>query len=308
MKLTVPEEKNGERLDKFLTENLPTLSRSQIQKLIKNESIVVNGIKAKSHTYLEAGDQISILSTALEAPIRETTSPIFDDIKVIDEQPDYLVINKPAGLIIHEAPSLQEATLVDWLITTYPEVKGVGDNQVRPGIVHRIDKDVSGLLIVARTETGFKHFKKLFQNRTLKKIYTALVHDIIKRDIGMIDFPIERAAGGYRMAAKPKNQEGKPSETHFTVLRRFLHFTLAEILIKTGRTHQIRAHLSAYGNPIVGDNLYGTHTCKLANRKLGTKRIYLIASKLEFKDPAGEKKSYQLELPPEFTDLMATLK
>jgi 23S rRNA pseudouridine1911/1915/1917 synthase len=308
MKITVTAENNGERLDKFLTDKLPTLSRSQIQKLIKNESIVINGTPAKAHSYLAADDEISILNTALEAPVRETSSPIFDSIIVIDEQPDYLVINKPAGLIIHEAPSMQEATLVDWLVANYPEIKTIGENPMRPGIVHRIDKDVSGLLIVARTEAGFKHFKKLFQNRTLKKIYTAITHDVIKRDDGVIDFPIERAAGGYRMAAKPKNQEGKPAETHFTVLKRFLHFTLVEILIKTGRTHQIRAHLSAYGNPIVGDNLYGTHTCKLANRKLGTKRIFLMASRLEFKDPTGEKKKYELELPKEFTELMETLK
>lgn len=308
MKITVTAESNGERLDKFLTDKLPTLSRSQIQKLIKNESIVINDTPAKAHSYLAEDDEISILNTALETPVRETNSPIFESIKVIDEQPDYLVINKPAGLIIHEAPSMQEATLVDWLLANYPEIKSIGESPIRPGIVHRIDKDVSGLLIVARTEAGFKHFKKLFQNRTLKKIYTAIAHDVIKKDDGVIDFPIERAAGGYRMAAKPKNQEGKPAETHFTVLKRFLHFTLVEILIKTGRTHQIRAHLAAYGNPIVGDNLYGTHTCKLANKKLGTKRIYLMASRLEFKDPTGEKKSYQLELPDEFVKLMETLK
>jgi 23S rRNA pseudouridine1911/1915/1917 synthase len=245
----------------------------------------------------------------LEAPIRETFSPVFEQIVIIDEQTDYLVINKPAGLIIHEAASLQEATLVDWLIAKYPEVIGVGEDSMRPGIVHRIDKDVSGLLIVARTEKGFKHFKRLFKSRTLKKIYTAITHDVIVRDNGVIDFPIERSAAGYKMAAKPKSlEEGKPAETHFTVLKRFLHFTLAEILIKTGRTHQIRAHLAAYGNPIVGDNLYGTHTCKIANRKLATKRIYLMASKLEFKDPDGEKKSYELPLPEEFNLLMSQLK
>lgn len=308
MKITVTETHHRERLDKFLDQALADLSRSQIQKLIKNESILLNGKKAKAHSYLETADEIEILNTALEAPKRETASPLFANITIIDEQPDYLVINKPVGLIIHEAPSLQEATLVDWLVDKYPDVKKVGDNPMRPGIVHRIDKDVSGLLIIARTEAGFKHFKKLFKSRTLKKIYTALTHDIIKKDDGIIDFPIERAAGGYRMAAKPKNQEGKPAESHFKVLKRFLHFTLVEILIKTGRTHQIRAHLAAYGNAIVGDSLYGTHTNKLANKKLETKRIFLIASKLEFKDPLGDKKSYELPLPEEFTALMKTFK
>lgn len=308
MKITVSEQFHRERLDKFLAQELSSLSRSQIQKLIVNESIVVNETKAKAHAYLNTGDVITILNTALEKPVRETASPFFADIKIIDEQPDYLVINKPAGLIIHEAPSLQEATLVDWLVAKYPSVVGIGENSMRPGIVHRIDKDVSGLLIIALTDKGFKHFKKLFKSRTLKKIYTALVHEVIAKDNGVIDFPIERSAGGYKMAAKPKNQEGKPAESHFSVFKRFLHFTLVEILIKTGRTHQIRAHLAAYGNPIVGDNLYGTHTCKLANRKLDTKRIFLIASKLEFKDPSGEKKSYQLELPDEFNTLMGQLK
>lgn len=308
MIITISENEADTRLDKFLAERLPELSRSQLQKLIKEGQIKVNGKEAKAHVSLAINDTIEILNTALEPKVRATESPVFDQIKVIDEQEDYIVLNKPAGLIVHEAPSLQEATLTDWLINKYPEIKTVGEDPLRPGIVHRLDKDVSGLLIVARTAAGFKHFKKLFQSRTLKKVYTALAHGNIQRDNGVIDFPIERAVGGYKMAARPKNQEGKQSETHFTVLKRFLHYTLAEILIKTGRTHQIRAHLAAYGNPIVGDNLYGTHTTKLNNNKLKTHRIFLMASRLEFKDPKGEKKKYELELPEEFINLMNTLK
>ena len=309
MKFIIDPENQGSRLDKYLVERLPELSRSQLQKLIKDEQILVDQKVAKPHQYLELGATVEVYDTSLEKKIRPTESELFEKIVIIDETPEYLVLNKPAGLIVHPAESLQEAALTDWLIKKYPQVLGVGEDDTRPGIMHRLDKDVSGLMIVALTAEAYTHFKKLFQGRRLKKIYTALVHGVVKRDNGVIDFPIERSAGGYKMAAKPKNaEEGKPAESHFEVLRRFLHYTLVEVLIKTGRTHQIRAHLAAYSNPIIGDNLYGGHLNKLANKKFGTKRIYLAATKLEFKDPKGEKKSYQLEIPEEFTKLMSTLK
>jgi 23S rRNA pseudouridine1911/1915/1917 synthase len=308
MNFTILEKNSAERLDKFLTDQLPSHSRSQLQKLIKQGLVTVNKQTVSPKHSLNTGDLVVVHELTPEETARPTESPLFEQIVIIDEQPSYLVINKPAGLIVHPATSLPEPALTDWLIKKYPEIVTVGEDATRPGIVHRLDKDVSGLLIVARDQTAFLHFKKLFQGRRLKKIYTAIAHGQVLRDAGVIDFLIERSASGHKMAARPKNQEGKVSETHFEVQKRFIHYTLLQILIKTGRTHQIRAHLAAYSNPIVGDNLYGGHLAKVANKKLGTKRIYLAATQLEFKDPGGEKKNYQLDMPMEFTELMKLLK
>jgi 23S rRNA pseudouridine1911/1915/1917 synthase len=308
MQIVISDAEQRFRLDKCLSNHLPEYSRSQLQKLIKEGLVLLNDQPAKTGSSLNSGDKINIISLDILKEPRPTTSPIFEQIVIVDEQADYLVVNKPAGLIVHEAASLQEACLVDWLLERYPEIKTVGEDSLRPGIVHRLDKDVSGLLIVAKTQKGFLHFKKLFQGRRLKKIYTALVHGAVKADDDSIDFPIERSNAGYKMAARPKNQEGKPAQTEFKTIKRFLHYSLLEVLIKTGRTHQIRAHLAAYGHPIIGDNLYGHHTAKLANHKLGSKRIYLYASRLEFKDPSGEKKEYALSAPDEFSRMISILK
>lgn len=308
MKITITETNVGERLDKYLAELLPTETRSQLQKKIKAGLITVNDKEVAAKYPLLLDDVISIRELTAEEAARPTESEVFDLIEIVDEQPSYVVLNKPAGIIVHPADSMHEPALTDWLLKKYPEIATIGEDLTRPGIVHRLDKDVSGLIIVARNEEAFKHFKKLFKSRRLKKIYTALVHAPVVRDEGIIDFLIERSASGHKMAARPKNQEGKESETHFTVLKRFIHYTLLEVLIKTGRTHQIRAHLAAYGNPVVGDNLYGGHLAKVANKKLNTGRIYLASTKLEFKDPAGEKKSYELSVPTSFTELMSKLK
>jgi len=241
--------------------------------------------------------------------------------KKIFEDDNYLVINKPAGLLVHGAPHIKEPTLVDQLLKKYPKIAKVGDDPNRPGIVHRLDKLASGLMVIAKTQQSFNDLKEQFQKRTISKYYTALVYGKIERDEGEINFPIERSAKGHRMAAKPstvkgeKNEAGRNAFTEFTVTKRYINYTLIKVKIKTGRTHQVRVHMSAYGNPVVGDDLYGTKKTKEKNtrlrkkqEKLNLERIFLVANELEFADLKGKKKNFKINLPENLEKLLEIVK
>lgn len=236
-------------------------------------------------------------------------------IKIIFEDDAYLVIDKPAGLLVHGGPHIKEESLVDWLLKKYPKIKEVGEDPFRPGIVHRLDKEVSGLMIVAKTQEAFRHFKKQFQSRRNIKEYTALVYGKIIKDSDEINFPIKRASVGFKMAAVPKNFESENKDSkireaisQFEVIKKFINYSLLKVRIKTGRTHQIRVHLSAYGYPLVGDDLYSTKKTRIKNKKNQLGRIFLQATQLSFKDPKGEKKSFSLALAPELQDFLSRVK
>lgn len=245
--------------------------------------------------------------------------------KIISETEDYLVIDKPAGLPVHGGGNIKEPTLVDWLIANYPKIKKVGEDPLRPGIVHRLDKDVSGLMIIAKNNKSFQDLKSQFQERTVIKEYTALAHGKIAKDDDVIDFSIKRSRDGYRMAAMPENTEElflrrHPSErdqgniegllksraalTEFTVLKRFVNYTLLHVRIKTGRTHQIRVHLFAYGHPLAGDNLYCTKKTEARNKKLGLDRVFLVSDHLIFRDRQKNEQEFRLSLPRELTEAL----
>ncbi|MFA6995546.1 MAG: RNA pseudouridine synthase [Patescibacteria group bacterium] len=242
--------------------------------------------------------------------------------QIIADTADYLVINKPAGLAAHGGGNLQEPTLVDWLIVNYPKIKTVGDDPSRPGLVHRLDKDVSGLMVVAKNNKSFSSLKNQFKNREVVKEYTALVHGRLMKDDGTIDFPITRSKDGYRMAALPANTtkllrrrhpqgrdqgnitgwfKSRTALTEFNVLKRFINYTLLKIIIKTGRTHQIRVHFFAYGYPLVGDNLYCTKKTKTKNEKLNLGRVFLVATSLSFQDLQEKTQSFIIDLPNELS-------
>jgi len=227
---------------------------------------------------------------------------------------EFIVINKPAGLIVHGAKHITENNLTDELLKEFPEVIKVGDDPERPGLMHRLDKLASGLMVIARTQDSFDNLKKQFQKREVEKIYTALVYGKVIKDEDEINFPIDRSAKGFKMAALPvskngeANDDGRRAFSEFSVVQRFINYTLLHVKIKTGRTHQIRVHMAAYGYPIVGDDLYGTSKTKIKNKKLNTQRIFLVASELTFKDLAGEKHHFQIELPDEFRDLLKVIK
>lgn len=231
----------------------------------------------------------------------------------IYEDKDYLVINKPAGLLVHGAEHIDEKSLADLLLKKYPAMAKVGEDPRRPGIMHRLDKQVSGLMVIAKTQKAFDSLKKQFQERSVKKIYTALVFGVTSKDEDEIDFPIKRSAKGFKMAALPKTykgeleQDGRRAVTEFEALKKSVNYTLLKVRIKTGRTHQIRVHLAAYGHPVVGDDLYGTKKTKEKNARLRKKgllepdRILLSAIELSFTDLHGELKEFKIEIPNDIT-------
>jgi 23S rRNA pseudouridine1911/1915/1917 synthase len=324
MTITITKENAGERLDKFLTALLKDQSRSQIQRQIKDGDFLVNGKKVTAHCFLKDNDVLSNAeeNTKEKKEKKKITDKRDHDIdlklKIIDEQKDYLVINKPAGLIVHGAGHIKEKTLADILLEKYPEIKNAGDDPIRPGITHRLDKEVSGLMVIARNQKSFLDLKDQFKKRTVEKKYIALVHGKIAKGEGVITFPIVRGAKG-KMAALPLpaivEKEGDSSArkirgaiTEFKVIKRFINYTLLELKILTGRTHQIRVHMSAYGTPIVGDNLYYTQKTKARNKKINLGRIFLAAVELGFDDLNGERKKFKIGLPNELKEFLKQAK
>ncbi len=218
---------------------------------------------------------------------------------IITETPDYLVLDKPSGLLVHEASHHPGAdTLVGWLRQRYPEIEGVGEDADRPGIVHRLDMDVSGAMVVARTQAMHDHLKAQFQNHEVEKMYLALVHGVPGKPDGTIAFPLGRSRrNAGRMASQPlATEKTRDAVTHFAVVEQFTHLTLLEVTIETGRTNQIRAHLLAFGLPIVGDTVYASKSVK---QKVALGRPFLHSWKLGFTDLAGMHVAYEAPLPNE---------
>lgn len=251
------------------------------------------------------------------------------NLKIITETPDYLVVHKPAGLIVHGGPNISDSSLSDLLLANFPKIKNVGDDPLRPGLVHRLDKEVSGLMVVAKNNKSFINLKEQFKKRKIEKEYLALVYGKISKDEGKIDFPIRRASSGHKMAALPITSKGlidkerlsdrdqgtnkallgsREALSYFFIEKRFINYSLLRVIIKTGRTHQIRVHLSAYGHPLVGDNLYSTKKTREKNKKLALGRIFLIANKLSFTDLHGQKQSFSTTLDKELEQFLETIK
>jgi len=242
------------------------------------------------------------------------------DIKIVAETPQYVVIEKPAGLLVHPTMAEEKNTLVAWLLKKYPKIKTVGDEpDVRPGIVHRLDKEASGLLVVAKTQQMFEHLKEQFKERTIEKEYSALVHGRVSKDWDEINFPIARGENIERMAARPVlkrvgkqsmatlDEGEKEAKTEFLVEKRFANCTLLRVTLHTGRMHQIRVHMLAYNNPLVGDPLYFQKKRKKnLDDKLG--RLFLHSVKLGFTDLEGSKQLFESALPTNLQTFLATLK
>lgn len=225
------------------------------------------------------------------------------NFEIIFEGPDFLIVNKPANLLVHPVKNLKEITLVDLLLKRYPEIKNVGEDPLRAGIVHRLDKEVSGLMIIPRNQKSFEHFKNEFKNKKIEKKYLALVHGKVKKDEGIITLPLAKDKGKILLAKSIDLEKIKESWTEYEVIKRFKDFTLLKIRTKTGRTHQIRIHLKTIGHPIVGDEKY-----KIKRQKtIQLKRIFLHAYKLGFHDLAGNLCEYQIDLPEELKDFLNSL-
>jgi 23S rRNA pseudouridine1911/1915/1917 synthase len=250
------------------------------------------------------------------------------NIEIIEKNQDYLIINKPSGLIVHGGPGIKESTLADWLVENFPEIESVGEDPQRPGIVHRLDKNVNGLMIIPRNNEAFAYFKKQFQDRKIEKEYIGLAFGAMQQDEGVIDFPIKRSSKGHKMAAIPKKRDLDPDKkisnrergnvdalkksrdaiTSYKIIKKLINFTLLKIKIKTGRTHQIRVHLSAIGHPLAGDHLYGNKRSKIKSSKLEINRIFLMACRLKFTDNNKEIKEFSLELSPDLEEILKKAK
>jgi len=312
MQFKIDEQNSGQRLDKFLTENLLDLSRSQIVKKIENGEILVNNKKCKKHYFLKEKDIVFV--TQAFRPEKVKPKGLNYKIKVVAETDDYIIINKPTGLLVHSDGVHNEQTLVDWLIKKYPEVAKVYDKKNkngknRPGIVHRLDRDVSGLMVVAKNQKSFNNLKKQFKDRKIKKIYTALVYGQIEPEEGIINRAIERSKEKGIMIARTDEKDftAKESITEFEVLQRFQKFTLLKIILKTGRTHQIRVHLKSIGHSIVGDTLYQTRDLK--HKKLpDIENIFLCSTQLGFKDLTKTRQEFKIDLPKALKQFLKTIK
>lgn len=229
---------------------------------------------------------------------------------IVDEAPDYLVVDKPAGLLAHPAPGKEEKTLAGELTARYPEIAAMGDNRERPGMVHRLDRDASGLMVIARTQPMFAHLKEQFKNRTINKEYLALAHGAIKHDHNVINRPIGRSlTKGGRMAAHSQNQaKDREAKTEYWVEKRFAHYTLLRVKPRTGRPHQIRVHLNSFGYPIVGDRLYTNEKARRSLVRHPLPRLFLHAAKLGFRDLQDEYKEYKSSLPNVLQEFLTMIK
>lgn len=287
-----------ERLDKVFVE-LFEVSRAKIQKAIKQGLILVDGEKVTPKFPVSKNNKIEMEEDAFLTKKSVYEAPKLD---VLYEDDDVVVVNKPAGLLVHATESSDEPTLVDGLIAHDPKIADVGDKD-RSGIVHRLDKFASGIIIAAKTEEAFEHLKDQFKMRRVAKKYTVLVHGTMELKTGTITLPISRAKGKGRMAAKPTSQGGRDAITHYDVVEQFPHHALLDVSIETGRTHQIRAHFFAIEHPVAGDTLYHQKLMKVM--ELG--RLFLHARELTIELPSGETKTFTAPLPPDLEKILSEI-
>jgi len=280
-------DRQGARLDKYVVEKCPGLSRTYAQKLIVDSYIMVNDRVAKAGLKLNIGDRISIvIPPTPPSPLSPEAIPL----NIIYEDNDLLVVDKPAGLAVHPAPGHYTHTLVNAILSHFPDLADISDS-LRPGIVHRLDKDASGVMLVAKNRAAQLDLINQFKTRSVVKAYLVLVKGHLTPENGIIEAPIGR---------DPRNRkrmtvvaEGREARTQYNVVRHIGNYTLLEVRPETGRTHQIRVHLLAIGYPVVGDPVYGVKSAHLS-------RQFLHASRLGFSLPSsGEYVEFTSDLPPD---------
>lgn len=288
----------GKRIDAYISEK-EEITRTTAQRLIEDGNILVNGKKQKSSYKVSIGDIITIEEVEAK-PIELRAQDI--PIEIIYEDNDIIVVNKPKGMVVHPGNGNPEGTLVNAIMAICKDsLSGIG-GEIRPGIVHRLDKDTSGLLIVAKNDKAHVNISEQIKNHEVKKTYIALVRGIIKENEATIDMPIGRSNSDRKKMAVTKN--GKNAITHIKVLKRYDNkYTLLEINIETGRTHQIRVHLSHIGYPIIGDYIYSN-----GKNEFGVVGQCLHAKRLEFKHPtSGKKIILEAPLPEYFENILHEL-
>lgn len=289
------------RLDQFLVKKLLQYSRAYIKKQIRQGNILVNGKIKKPSYILKENEKINVKIIPSE-PILLKPEPTIK-LNIIYEDKDVIVLNKPAGLTVHPTATQKNGTLINGLLAYYPLLKDVGDNPLRPGLVHRLDKDTSGLMIITKNNVAFNWLKKQFQERKVTKKYLALVIGKLKEKRGIITKSISRAKDFRKRTTLPSSQQ-KEAKTYYKLIKEFKDYTLIEVEPKTGRTHQIRVHFASIGHPIAGDKLYGFKSQK----RLGCERQFLHAAYLKLSLPNGKILELKSELPKDLKQCLRNLK
>jgi len=288
------------RLDSALAETIGK-TRSQVQKAIKRGLVLVNGETTVVKQLVNDQSKVEY-DESFFAP-KEKSGEAPAPLSVIFENDDLIVVDKPAGVLVHETDTSVEPTLVDSLLLHAPEIKDVGDDPQRPGIVHRLDKAASGVMIVAKTQKAFDHLKNQFKQRLTTKHYSVLVHGVMSKHTETINFTIARAKSHGRMAAKPVSQGGKEATTKYDVVRQYPHHALLDVQILTGRTHQIRAHMFALGHQVAGDTLYRIRGMK----PMDIGRLFLHARELTITLPDGVETLFEAPLPAALEQVLADI-
>ncbi len=318
-KIKVKVAEHGKRLDVFLSDRLG-ITRSQIKKMFDHSFVFVNNeIPNKAGYAVQRGDIVEIREVIdPKSSIATKETGVDFDVEVIEENKDFIVINKPSGILVHPTMAGEGNTLKDWAVEKYPDIASVGESVVRPGIVHRLDREASGLMVIARTQKMFEHIKKQFKDRVVDKEYKVLVYGQIDSEHEVVNFDIDRNKKDGRMVSRPKidkmklknvgkDQPGRNALSEFWVEEKYIRFTLLRVKIHTGRTHQIRVHMFAFGHPVFGDHLYlNKKLIKKSDHKLG--RLFLHAEKLCFTDLAGEKRCFHAGLPKKLENHLKNLK
>jgi len=305
----IPPEGKGQRIDLFLSRFEPTaeLSRSRIQELIGSGHILVNGSPVKSHARLAGGETIHV---TLPEPRPLDLLPEAIPLEILYEDADLIVLDKPAGMVVHPAPGNPCGTLVNALLHHCSDLSGIGGVE-RPGIVHRLDRETSGIMVVAKNDPTHRNLSAQLKNRQVKKIYLAIVRGNVRSDSGKIEEPIGRH-DHHRKKMTVHPSHGRTALTLYRVEKRFDGFTLLSLRLKTGRTHQIRVHLSHLHYPIVGDSVYGGKNAgrvRMGNLEIAVSRQMLHAHILGFTHPTtGEYREFAAPIPPDMEEILLFLR
>ncbi len=312
MKYKVIKEFDKSRLDKFLAQMMPEITRSQIKKQIQSGLVLINEKVPTVHHFLKTGDIVIVKEEKIKKAVskvkrvfkKDENKELLKQIKVIDDKDKYLIINKPANVLVHPTDKNEPNTLVHWLIKKYPELKKIGEDPQRPAIVHRLDKETSGLMIIPKTQDMFEHLKSQFKKRLIEKKYYALVYGHLDTKEDSISFRIGRSSQTGALAAHPFNsRRGKEALTQYDVIKEFKKFSFVDVMPKSGRTHQIRVHFFALGNPVVGDPLYKSKKIK----PVKIENMFLQAYYLKFTDLQSNEMEYEIDLKENLNNFIKNL-